>query len=190
MTRCRRQGYSYTNFSFKWSSKNTDDREALVLSTAMLAADDQQQRQQRQDKAWQHPLLSHNVTVTNTGKRSGATAVLAFIEGGDGSVTPLRSLIGFDRVFLTPGQSTIVVIETTATAFSLVEESGVRVMKAGDERILAVGGHGRNAARRQVRIEGPTKLVVDSRDRLKSDEDGLLMSPLPDFASTTAATIE
>ena len=41
---------------------------------------------------------------------------------------------------------------SVAAAFSVVEESGRRVMRA-DERVIAIGEHG-NSARRRVRIVG------------------------------------
>ena len=82
------------------------------------------------------------------------------MEGGDGRATPLRSLVGFDRVFLEPGGSTTVVIEVNALlSFSMVEESGARWMKAGD-RVVAVGGP-ENSARRRVRIVGESILMEE-----------------------------
>ena len=77
--------------------------------------------------------------VKNTGQRSGATAVLAFVKG-DGRASAFRKLIGFDKVWLHVGESTTVRFATPARlALSVVDEEGRRWMRHG-ERVLEVGG--------------------------------------------------
>ena len=136
-------GFSYTNFTFSWS-KQEEATSVQTLRTTDASTE-----------------LSWKVLVTNTGKRAGTVAALAFVEGGDGVTTPLRALVGFDKIFLRPGQSQTVTIQTTVgAAFSVVEESGRRVMRA-DERVIAIGEHA-NTARRSVHIVGPDVSLNDS----------------------------
>ena len=133
-------GFSFTNFNFTWSNQEEGAIQTLLTTQASMQ-------------------LAWKVVVTNTGKRAGTVAVLAFVEGGDGVKTPLRSLVGFDKLSLRPGQSQTVTIQTTiGAAFSVVEKTGRRVMRA-DERVIAIGEHG-NSARRGVHIVGPDVIMT------------------------------
>jgi|EP01047_Picozoa_sp_COSAG01_P068728 hypothetical protein len=136
-------GFTFTNFTFAWRKQE----QAISVQTLHTT---------------EAPVeLSWKVVVSNTGKRAGAVAALAFVEGGDGVETPLRSLVGFEKLFLGPGQSrTVTILTTVGAAFSVVEASGQRVMRA-DERTIAIGEHG-NSARRDVHIVGPDVTLDDS----------------------------
>ena len=63
------------------------------------------------------------VTVTNTGKMKGTEIVHLYLTDVYASVTrPMRSLKGFDRVTLNPGESKVVSIILTPKEFSLFDE--------------------------------------------------------------------
>jgi len=74
------------------------------------------------------------VRVRNTGSVAGAHTVLAFVSppmpGVDGA--PLRSLIGFDKVFLEPGEATAVEFPVTKHDLTLSAPSGGRAVSRGE----------------------------------------------------------
>jgi|EP01044_Picomonas_judraskeda_P000367 hypothetical protein len=104
-------------------------------------------------------LSRASMQVKNTGQRSGATVVLAFVKG-DGQATALRKLIGFDKVWLRGGEATTVTFATPARqALSVVDEEGRRWMRAGG-RALEVGG-GPTGATWEMELAGPDTVVLE-----------------------------
>jgi len=146
------EGGSYTSFRFEWIR---GPRQIAILADAGSTP------------------LSYDVRVSNVGNVQGSTPVLAFVEGGDGHVAPLRALVGFAKVSLAPGQSMLVHINTTvAAAFATVDELGRHWLRAC-QRVIAIGGGNPNESwvRKQVQlvgsdvVAGGTESVTDA-DRL------------------------
>lgn len=78
-------GLSYTTFEYQWT-------EAGSISSMIVGV----------------PQLSYRVTVTNSGKYSADTSVLAFIshEGSSASTNcPIRELFAFQKISLSTGES-------------------------------------------------------------------------------------
>jgi len=112
-------GLSYTTFSYNYASVAT-----------MLSAAEIEKKLANTDrsaiKKW-HPenLASYlTVTVTNTGTIAGNDAVLAFSvppnPGKDGA--PLKSLFGFERIYLSPGETKTVTFPVPASALTLADK--------------------------------------------------------------------
>ena len=73
------------------------------------------------------------ITVTNNGTVYGCDVVLVFVKSptpGEGGA-PLKSLGGFERVCLQPGQSVAVPFSVTLHDFTLASTGGRRVAPAG-----------------------------------------------------------
>ena len=67
------------------------------------------------------------VTVTNMGERAGDEVVMAFVtHDPPGPNAPRRTLAGFRRVTLEPGQSSRVDVPLDAAALDVVDEAGAR----------------------------------------------------------------
>mmetsp|Transcript_31229 Transcript_31229/g.54903 ORF Transcript_31229/g.54903 Transcript_31229/m.54903 type:complete len:90 (-) Transcript_31229:9-278(-) len=62
---------------------------------------------------------------------------MGFVKG-DGKETPLKALFDFRRIELQPGESQIVFLTATPSAFSAVSESGVRFVEEKTVRV-AIG---------------------------------------------------
>lgn len=90
--------------------------------------------------------LTLTATVANTGKRAGEEVVQAYLVPPEArpasSTSPVlqRSLVGFDRVALKPGQSRTVSIPLTPRAMSSVARDGTRTIVPGRYRIYVGGG--------------------------------------------------
>ena len=94
------------------------------------------------------------MTVTNTGsvtgdevvflwKKSSAPAVAWAAKVGQPTpVVPNKELIGFDRVTLAPGASTVVHFNVTAAKLTTVDEFGTRAVLPGVHTLLMSRGHG------------------------------------------------
>ena len=107
-------GLSYTTFRYS----------DLKLSSESLQAGD--------------PLTA-DVRITNAGDRAGDEVAQLYLIPPSGSVYPLRSLEGFQRVHLAPHTSAIVHFRLDARQLSQVDDSGTRAVRAGDYQIF-VGG--------------------------------------------------
>ncbi|NMB45720.1 MAG: glycoside hydrolase family 3 protein [Firmicutes bacterium] len=108
-------GLSYTTFGYK------DLR--LAESTIQAGEDIQVQ-----------------VTVENTGKCPGDEVVQLYLTDLEASVpVPLRSLQGFQRIYLAPGEKKTVSFTLTPYQMALVDYSGQRVVEPG-KFLVAVGG--------------------------------------------------
>ncbi|NGM70381.1 glycosyl hydrolase [Natronolimnobius sp. AArcel1] len=73
-----------------------------------------------------------DVTLANTGDRSGATAVHIFVSHPVSSVvTPVKQLVGFDRIELAPGEERTTSLEVDAKQFGVVKPDGTSVLEPG-----------------------------------------------------------
>jgi beta-glucosidase len=80
------------------------------------------------------------VTVQNVGGRAGDEVVQLYVRDLEASVTvPIQQLAGFDRIHLAAGESQTVRFVLKPEQFSLVTESGQRVVEPG-RFTIAVGG--------------------------------------------------
>jgi beta-glucosidase-like glycosyl hydrolase len=132
-------GMSYTSFKVEWS--DIQGPAVTQLSVADAATSE----------------LSYCVNVTNTGEREGSYSVLAFVEG-DGVLRPIKSLFGFEKVRLQPGESRSLIITTTpAKAFATVDESGRRLLHPG--RYAVTIGDG--ALRTTATLVGTTRVLAE-----------------------------
>ncbi|AXI84463.1 glycoside hydrolase family 3 protein [Xylella taiwanensis] len=108
-------GLSYTQFAY----------EALRLSTASLKAGD---------------TLAVSTRVRNTGTRSGDEVVQVYLESPQHPESPIRSLVGFQRVTLRPGESRLLSFALDARRLSSVAPTGQRRVAAGRYRLFVGGG--------------------------------------------------
>jgi beta-glucosidase len=84
--------------------------------------------------------LTVSVEVENAGDRSGEEVVQVYVTDSEASVpVPIRSLAAFARVLLEPGERRRVALTVPPLAFSLIDDSGRRVVESGTFEI-AVGG--------------------------------------------------
>jgi beta-glucosidase len=113
-------GLSYTTFAY----------DAPRLSTPTLKAGE--------------PLRA-SVRVRNSGERTGDEVVQVYLERVHSEPpqrlqSPIRSLVGFKRVTLQPGESREVSFELDARKLSDVDSAGQRAVEAGDYRVFVGGG--------------------------------------------------
>ena len=78
-------------------------------------------------------------TVTNTGNRAGDEVVQIYLSNKRDFVTPIRSLKGFRRIHLKPGESQTVEFTLTGDDLSVVSPSGDLTPMKGNV-VLSVGG--------------------------------------------------
>lgn len=78
-------------------------------------------------------------TVTNTGNRAGDEVVQLYLTNKRDFVTPIRSLKGFKRIHLKPGESQIVEFTLTQEDLSVVSPSGGLTPMKGNT-LISVGG--------------------------------------------------
>jgi beta-glucosidase len=82
-----------------------------------------------------------SVTVENTGQRAGDEVVQLYVRGVEATVTvPVRQLAGFARIHLQPGAAQTVDFTLNPEQFSLVTESGRRLIEPGRFEIAVGGG--------------------------------------------------
>ncbi|MCW0460744.1 Xylan 1,4-beta-xylosidase [Xanthomonas sacchari] len=108
-------GLSYTQFAY----------DAPQLSTATLQAGQP---------------LQVSTTVRNTGARAGDEVVQVYLQYPQRAQSPLRSLVGFQRVHLQPGEARTLTFALDARQLSDVDRSGQRAVEAGDYRLFVGGG--------------------------------------------------
>lgn len=70
------------------------------------------------------------ITVTNTGTRTGDEVVFGFFTPPQSQVS--KQLFGFQRVHLAAGASTTVVLNTTAASFAVAADNGDLVLSPGE----------------------------------------------------------
>jgi beta-glucosidase len=85
--------------------------------------------------------LTVTVEVQNTGKMAGDEVAQLYVSNLSASVpVPIRSLRGFKRIHLNPGESKTVTFEVAPDAFTVIDENNKRVTDPG-QFLITVGGH-------------------------------------------------
>jgi beta-glucosidase len=79
------------------------------------------------------------VDVKNVSQRAGDEVVELYLTQPKGKLTPLRTLGGFKRVHVEPGETVRVELEMTPRTLGQVDEQGQRVIVPGTYTV-AVGG--------------------------------------------------
>jgi beta-glucosidase len=100
-----------------------------------------------------------SVKVTNTGTRAGDEVVQLYVsrrEQSENSTLPIRSLRGFKRVHVEPGETKTVTFTLAPFQFAFADQDGVRTVEAG-EYLVGVGGSQQPA--QTVVINFPARLV-------------------------------
>jgi beta-glucosidase len=80
------------------------------------------------------------VEVHNAGARAGDEVVQLYVETPSLAGTPLRSLKGFERVHLAPGEARTVTFRLDPRDLAFADESGVMRVRAGTYRLWVGGG--------------------------------------------------
>ena len=131
-------GLSYTSFGHVRNSAADIRVDAVRIQQYAEMATRRSTFRRDAEQAW----IAHTVkvNVTNAGDRDGAHSLLAFAvppgAGVDGA--PLRSLIGFEKVWLEPGETKGVAVMVTAHDLTLTLPQGGRSAVRG-EWIIEVG---------------------------------------------------
>jgi beta-glucosidase len=105
-----------------------------------------------------------SVEVENTGKIAGGEVVQLYVRDVEASVpVPIRSLQGFQRIFLEPGEEKAVCFRLEPRQLSLVDAEGRRMVEPGTFEI-AVGGklpgqRGRSDARTTQSLRGRIRVT-------------------------------
>ena len=125
-------GLSFTSFEHVLLSPATVNVDGLAVHS--YADEATRRRNFRRDSALAFVVHTAEIAVTNTGRRAGSHSVLVYAvpplnTGVDGA--PLRSLIGFEKVWLQPGESKRVAVAITAHDLTLTKPEGGRVVAAG-----------------------------------------------------------
>ena len=85
--------------------------------------------------------LTVTVKIQNTGKMAGDEVAQLYVSNLSASVpVPIRSLRGFKRIHLNPGESKTVTFEVAPDAFTVIDENNKRVVDPG-QFLINVGGH-------------------------------------------------
>ncbi len=100
--------------------------------------------------------LRVSMRVRNSGERSGDEVVQVYLERvrsqqahaeqAQQSQSPIRSLVGFERVTLQPGESREMSFELDARKLSDVDRVGLRAVEPGDYRVFVGGGQPHSGA--------------------------------------------
>ena len=132
-------GLSYTAFGHGLGSAHRVEVPLAGLTDYALLAG--ARKAFRRDTPFAVVVHTVEVTVTNTGARDGAQVVLAFMTPPNPGVggAPLRSLVGFEKVFLRVGESQRVSLPITQHDLTLTAVDGGRIAVAGSW-VLAVEG--------------------------------------------------
>jgi beta-glucosidase len=105
--------------------------------------------------------LGVSVEVSNTGECAAAEVAQFYLTDLDASVpVPLHHLVGFERVFLQPGESLTVKFTLTPEMMSFFDEHGKLKLEAGAFR-LEVGGC--SPGKRGVALGAPTPVTATFR---------------------------
>lgn len=81
------------------------------------------------------------VDVKNVGDRAGDEVVQLYLTDVAASApVPIRSLIGFDRLSLRPGEKRTVTFTITPRQMSLIDDAGKRIIEPGEFLVSAGGG--------------------------------------------------
>jgi len=108
-------GLSYTSFGYS----------GITLSGNTLTPDNE---------------ITASVTVTNTGKRSGAEVVQLYIRDLVGSISrPVKELKGFEKIILSPGESKTVSFKITPELLKFYNSQLEHVWEPGEFKLM-IGG--------------------------------------------------
>jgi beta-glucosidase len=102
--------------------------------------------------------LSVDVDVSNQSQRAGDEVVELYLSFPKVPGAPLRALRGFERVHLVAGARRHVHLDLTGRDLSLVNESGDRVIAAGDY-VITVGGGQPGGVQANFTIRGEKRLA-------------------------------
>lgn len=80
------------------------------------------------------------VNVTNTGNRAGDEVVQLYLSNKRNYLTPIRSLKGFKRIRLNPGETKVVEFVLTGNELSVVNPKGVLAPMEGEVTVSVGGG--------------------------------------------------
>jgi beta-glucosidase len=109
-------GLSYTRFSYANANVSTDNIDAGQNVTV-------------------------SVEVRNDGQRAGDEVVQAYLDYPPGdALAPKRSLVGFQRVHLAPGESRRVSFQLDPRRLSSVDATGQRAVLPGEYGVFLGGG--------------------------------------------------
>ncbi|PPT93110.1 beta-glucosidase [Xanthomonas theicola] len=84
--------------------------------------------------------LQVRTQVRNSGTRAGDEVVQVYLQYPPRPQSPLRSLVGFQRVTLQPGESRELTFELAPRQLSDVDRAGQRAVQPGDYRVFVGGG--------------------------------------------------
>jgi len=102
------------------------------------------------------------VRVTNEGRLAGDEVVQLYVKHVAASApVPIRSLQGFQRIHLNPGQTQTVSFALTAQQLSIIDDQSRRVVEPGEFEIQAGGG--------QIGSRLPSSQVVTARFKVTGD---------------------
>jgi beta-glucosidase len=128
-------GLSYTQFSY---SDVAVSRNAIRFAEA--------------NRKNAHELVTVTATVRNTGSRPGTEVVQCYVRNlGARMEQPVRSLEGFQRVTLQPGETRKVTFKLGFPELSFYENSGKAMIEETDYTVW-VGGDSRAAKQAEFRI--------------------------------------
>ncbi|MBN1272492.1 MAG: glycoside hydrolase family 3 C-terminal domain-containing protein [Candidatus Aminicenantes bacterium] len=93
-----------------------------------------------------------SVDMENIGKRSGEEVVQLYVRDVEASVpVPIRSLKGFQRIRLEPGEKKTVCFILLPRDLSLIDRNGVRVCEPGFFEVSAGGGQSAFSGKKETR---------------------------------------
>jgi beta-glucosidase len=102
-----------------------------------------------------------SVDVTNSGKMDGEEVVQVYVSDMEATVpVPIRSLVGFKRVFLKAGETQKVEFILKPENFSLINKDYIRSVESG-RFTVTIGGQqpdqntGNNFVTKEINITGP-----------------------------------
>jgi beta-glucosidase len=104
--------------------------------------------------------MTVSVDVTNVGEREGDEVVQLYLTDVAASVpVPIRTLVGFDRISLRPGEKRKVTFTITPRQMSLIDDRGERMIEPG-EFSISIGG-GQVGLRKSFLVSGSTFRVSE-----------------------------
>jgi beta-glucosidase len=110
------------------------------------------------DKVGPLEALTVSVSVRNTGKRAGDEIVQLYLRDDVASITrPVRTLRGFAKVSLQPGEARTLTFTLDRDDFALLDASMQRVIEPGMFTVF-VGGSSQAEQAAHFEVTGPAKL--------------------------------